>query len=431
MKSEPIYQNFNPPYAHQVTYHKSSGADYTASEKPFNQSEHFTQYAHGTGKVSLKTEEPKTKKCQKGFKQLHSAENLATTLRKQHYQNVEVRTNKRKERITGYTTSWIAKTGWNLPQHLGQESIPTEFYTLVSHGEPKDNCGEIRAKLLCKDTDSFIGDMNHCCHRADCPVCWDSWVEREVKSASEKFLAGLDLLQHQNVKNQGHHIVFSVPPEEYGLSVKQLRGRLLYRMRWVGAVASAIIFHPFRFRSLETGYEVQWKHCSLNRNAESPIVESEAYYSPHFHTACVGYLVPSRIFYGGGMWKRPTDKKPRYYKGFRWRYYKQNTVPLDNPDRIRRMLWYSLSHCGTAVNKHALTWGQKFGNRHMLIDTRTHEIEYPKCPIKKCPCFNTSDIVIEYQKDLGEYVTAGQRELHWIVKTKTTYKFNDPGAKIK
>ncbi|GAG78615.1 unnamed protein product, partial [marine sediment metagenome] len=161
------------------------------------------------------------------------------------------------------------------------------------------------------------------------------------------------------------------------------------------------------FRSIETGYEVQWNNCSLNRNAEHPIVESEAHYSPHYHTACVGYLTKSNEF----------------YDHFGWRYYKQNDVPLDNPDRVRRMLWYSLSHCAVADQKHALTWAQKFGNRHMLIDTQTDTTEFPTCPIKKCSCANEGFIIIEYQKDLAEYLTAGQRELYWITKTKTTYKF--------
>ncbi len=384
--SEPEYMRFNFFHVPQLPpiYVAKTGKDiYTKSPV---QASLYTEYAHGTGKVSL-SEQDKIphRRYDKKTKSLN--------------------------------------TNNHLQLEIGQESDFLYDLTLVSHGEPNPTCGEIRAKLFCADTNTFIQDVPHRCHRAVCPICWDSWVEREVKSASEKFLAGLSLLRKQNVKNQGHHIVWMVPPEEYHLSRKQLKTRLFYRMRIAGAVASAVIFHPFRFRSIETGYRVDWKNCSMNRNAEAPIVQSEVFYSPHFHTACVGYLMPSKIFYGGGMWKGPNDKKARHYKGFRWRYYKQNDVPLNNLDRVRRMLYYSLSHCAVADQKHALSWGQKFGNRHMLIDTKTEKIVYPKCPIKKCGCGKQSFIVIEYQKDLAEYVTAGQRELYWIVQTKTTYKF--------
>ncbi len=358
--TQPAYAPISFFYVPQLqpVYVAKTGKDiYTKSPV---QSQLYTEYAHGTGKVSLTEQDQLPRKNKK-----------------------------------------------QLQLEIGQESSSLYDLTLVSHGEPNHNCGEIRAKLFCRDTNSFIGDMLHRCHRAVCPICWDSWVERETKAATEKYLAGLKLLKRQNVKHQGHHIVWSVPPEEYHLSRKQLKTRLLYRMKWAGAVASAIIFHPFRFRSTETGYEVQWKHCSLNRNAEMPVVQSEAYYSPHYHTACVGYLKKSKEFY---------DR-------FRWRYYKQNTIPLNNEDLVRRMLWYSLSHCAVADQKHALSWAQKFGNRHMLIDTRTTDIEYPKCPIKKCKCGNKSPMVIEYQRDLAEYITAGQREAYWIAKTKTTYKF--------
>ncbi len=400
--SEPQYMRFNFFHVPQLppVYVAKTGKDIYI--KSPDQASLYTEYAHGTGKVSLSVP-------------LHTG-NTPIITRKQ-------------SKFTWETEPILKKIPRNktsirfIQLEIGPESDFLYDLTLVSHGEPKPNCGEIRAKLFCADTNNFIQDVPHRCHRAVCPICWDSWVEREVKSAAEKFLAGLSLLRKQNVKNQGHHIVWSVPPEEYYLSRKQLKTRLLYRMRIAGAVASAIIFHPFRFRSIETGYRVDWKNCSLNRNAEAPIVQSEVFYSPHFHTACVGYLMPSKIFYGGGMWKGPNDKKARHYKGFRWRYYKQNDVPLNNLDQVRGMLYYSLSHCAVADQKHALTWAQKFGNRHMLIDTQTHKTVYPKCPIKKCSCGNKSLTIIEYQKDLAEYVTAGQRELYWIVETKTTYKF--------
>lgn len=369
------------------------------------ESQKFKRYPAGTGKCSVNIEEQKVKINRKYFKKQYSAESLAETLMRKKYSNVEVYQTKKSKY---WVTKWDTKTGLNLLQHLGLEETPITEMTLVSHGEPNQNCGDLRAKLYCQDTGSHIKNLTHICHRAECPICWSHWVERETTRATEKFLAGVQLLKETKQRHAAYHIVFSPPKEEHNLTLKQLRTRLNYRMKWAGVEAAAVIFHPFRFRNVITKEAVDWKHCSLNRNAESPVIESEAYYSPHFHVAGVGFLKPSN----------------KFFEQFGWTYKKMGWKKLDDEDSVRSMIYYALSHCGVADGKHALTWNLKFGNRHMLIKDIETEIKYPNCSREKCACKNKSLIIIEYQKDIGEYIDQGTRELYWIQLVKTTYTFN-------
>ena len=292
----------------------------------------------------------------------------------------------------------------NLLQHLGEEPLPYDEFILVSHGEAHLSCGEVRAKLFCETTGKFLHDLTQICHRATCPICWDHWVEREVRVASERFIEGFKLLKKENSGLRANHVVFSVPPEEYHLTSKQLRSRLNYRMKKAGVIAAAVVFHPFRFRNIHTKAPVSsWRHCSLNRNAESPVIQSEAYYSPHFHALSVGYLMPSKEF----------------YEKFRWRYYKQNTTDLNNEDRARRMLWYSLSHAGITEGRHALTWTGRFSNNSMMVTHIERETVYPKCP-----CCG-GGIIIEHQPDVIEFIQRPLRMLYSIIITKRHFKFKE------
>lgn len=288
-----------------------------------------------------------------------------------------------------------------LLQHLGQDPLDYSEIILVSYGEAKDRCGEPRAKLFCEHTGKFLHDLTDHCDRGVCPVCWDSWVERETEAASERFLAGLKLLKKENCRYKANHVVFSAPPDMYHLTSKQLRTRLNYRMKRAGVIASAVVFHPFRFRNIRTKESVTWGHCSLNRNANWPVVQSEAYYSPHFHTASVGYLMPSEEF----------------YEKYGWRYYKQNKIPLNNKDRVRRMLWYSLSHAGIEEGRHVLTWTGRFSNNSMLVTHETTELVYPKCP-----CCG-GGIIIEHIEVFGKWLKT--RELYSVIITRRHYKFKE------
>lgn len=353
LNTQPTYAPFLFPQPWQEVYHKSTGENiYT--EKPI-QKDTYEKYPEGTGKCSIKS-----KKAQ------------------------------------------------NLPQYLGWEQLPQEELTLVSHGEPREDCGEIRAKVTCTTTGGLASYIPQSCKRAVCPICYTRWIERETRAATEKFLAGLQLLKRQNTKNRANHVIISCPPGDYGLTRKQLQTKMLYRAKKLGVIASAIIFHPFRFRNKHTKEPVTWRHCSLNRNAETPIVQSEAYYSPHWHLAAVGYLMASKTF----------------YKKYGWYYRKINNRNLDNEDQVRRMIYYALSHTAVSNQKHSISWGQKFGARHMIIDTKIEHIETPRCSRPNCECGNQSDMTITFIKTNGEY--DGLSQLYQVTWTETKYKFREP-----
>lgn len=298
----------------------------------------------------------------------------------------------------------IDEENLSLLQHLGHDPLDYSEIVLVSHGEEKDRCGEVRAKLFCETTGKFLHDLRGHCDRGVCPVCWQHWCERETKAASEKVMVGLRLLKRENSRYRANHVVFSVPPEDYHLSTKQLRSRLNYRMKKAGVVASCVGFHPFRIRGIYTKKKVTWRHCSLNRNAESPVVASEVYYSPHFHVVAVGYLMSVIEF----------------YEKYRWRYYKVNKTALNTLGKIRRVLWYVLSHAGIVEGQHVITWTGRWSNNQMLVTHIERELVYPKCP-----CCG-GGIIIEHQEVFDRWLNS--RELYSIMITRRHYRFKEKGS---
>ena len=275
-------------------------------------------------------------------------------------------------------------------------------YIIVSHGSPNPKCGDVRAKLYCEQTGKFLHDLLHTCHRAVCPICWTSWIGRETDVASERFMVGLDLLRQEYTGYQVHHVVFSAPLEDYHLTPKQLRTRLNYRMKKAGVVAGLVIFHAYRFRNNRTKESVTWRHCSLNPNAEVPIVDCEEYYSPHFHVASVGYLMNVEEF----------------YEKFGWRYRKVR--PLRNLDDLRGMIWYALSHAGIAEGHHAVTWVGRFSTNSLIKDGPDEvEVIFPKCPCCK------GNIIKEYVKDDWSEYGCKIQEVYSLKITRRHYKFKD------
>ncbi len=351
-ESEPVYSPWLYPIEWAQVSHDRSDGSTLKRVSPRQTEEPHGLYAHGTGKVRVN---------------LHPD--------------------------PSFPKNDCLNQDWNNIPVVGDDIL------LVSHGEKNDNCGDVRAKLFCETTKKFVHDLRHSCHRPECPICWIDWVDRETSRAAEKLYQGRKLLKQSDRYYDPYHIVWSVPPSEYGLTPKQQRTRLNYRMKQAGATAGFTVYHQFRFRNRYTNESVAWKHCSLNPLAESPVVDSEAYYSPHFHTACVGFLEPSKDF----------ESK------YGWRYTKMDKNPLNNMDKMRQMIWYSLSHATTMENMHVVTWTGKFANNQMLVDSIEYVTEYPKCPCCK------GRMEIEYQPN--DWFHYKRRELYLVTITKRHYKF--------
>lgn len=143
---------------------------------------------------------------------------------------------------------------------------------LVGHGnKTNSNCGEFRGRYGCLNTSGhelalgLLGEkyqdqiyqkpVFYSCHNWTCPRCFRSNVHREaVRSAFR-------LEEAEKQFGKCEHIIASVPPERYGLSLDDLY-RLLYdALGRRGILGGCVIRHAFRLNRA-TGY---W------------------HFSPHFH----------------------------------------------------------------------------------------------------------------------------------------------------
>lgn len=299
-------------------------------------------------------------------------------------------------------------------QHSLEEKNHQVFeWRLPANGEKYDDCGQVRCKVFCPTCKEWQHELLEHCYRADCPVCYKQWIARESGEATDRLYSGFYMLRELDRGVQLHHVVWSVPKDEYEYSYEDLRKRFHYRRRVAGSIAGLVIFHPYRFRSVKSGCAVAWKHCSLNPVAESPVVESYASYEPHFHTLSTGFLMASSAF----------------YERFGWTYKKlHHKKPIFKKNDMRGVIWYALSHAGLGFLDgervyHALSWYGKFSNNQMVC-IRT-EVEYIDMLCDHC---ETQLVLVHSRKVVQDDVDRSHIEENfkelWVKKvTKRHYRF--------
>lgn len=176
-----------------------------------------------------------------------------------------------------------------------QETYFSMKWELPSQGLDYEECGSVTAKSWCPDCHEYKHDLLYSCDRSECPVCSSTWALKAGVRISERMWKYHVLLFRSEIyATRLSHVTFSPPQEQWG-EYKSMRARAYEVMKKAGVRGASIIFHPFRFRDLK-GESVPWKHCSLNPAAFYPIVQAEAFYSPHFHGLTVGYLMRSDRF---------------------------------------------------------------------------------------------------------------------------------------
>jgi hypothetical protein len=101
----------------------------------------------------------------------------------------------------------------------------------------------------------FFRVVLNSCHRASCPVCYESWGGREARKIEGR------LLEASKQYGVVEHFIASVPLERYGLSFDAYRRFILKALSVRGVFGGCMIFHFFRWNK----YRKFW------------------YRSPHFH----------------------------------------------------------------------------------------------------------------------------------------------------
>jgi hypothetical protein len=246
-------------------------------------------------------------------------------------------------------------------------------HCLVGSGkQTNENCGKHRRLDGCLNVEAhnavgllmpnvpknsvFVRSVHYSCDNPLCPICYKyGWAAREagriearLKGASKRF--GLV-----------EHIVVSVPDNDYGLSLEDLRRKCVKILSVRGVIGGCMIFHFFRYRnSIEA------------RKSGSPI---GWFPSPHFHV--LGFVG------GEGYGKcRNCKFNPRRvhdwdkckscigFEGLTRRCYEREggragsgyiVKVLGKRKTIGGTAWYQLNHAsvrrgGSSKKSHAATW---------------------------------------------------------------------------
>lgn len=280
-------------------------------------------------------------------------------------------------------------------------------HVLAGHGSVTDEkkCGSYRGRWGCLNTQGHAlplqlqGEKSweqvyqhpvfYSCHKWTCPRCFRSNVNREARRAEYRLKKA-----EERLGLKCEHVIASVPPERYSLTVAQMRALCIKALKSRGWMGGAILFHAFRLNR-STGY---W------------------FFSPHFHTLSI----PSSTYLCRNCAKRLCSE----CHGFEWltreRFERDGwivKVAVDNQGRgvagerrsIFDTLKYQLSHCSVSTEQKrsvVVTWygtcsyrqltdikytpkkaecpycGQKLvkvrylGSRHLCVDRESPDFKY-------------------------------------------------------
>lgn len=175
---------------------------------------------------------------------------------------------------------------------------------------------------------AYLQRMRHTCHRAVCPVCWESWANREKDRAVQRFDAF-------KTKSKIVHYMISVPKEDYGLSLPDMRRKVYKNLKSVHVWGGMLIYHPKRKNSLK-----EW------------------YFSPHFHVLGYGWLLDIRKNYNASG------------------YVVKNLGVRKN---VPGTIYYQLSHCGISEKYQTITWFGALSYSKLKVEIKNPDPQV--CPI--------------------------------------------------
>ena len=273
------------------------------------------------------------------------------------------------------------------------------------------------------------------CHRAECPICSESWARRLAKKDAERIEQAVKLYRAEKVY-LGKFKHFSVsPPQDWAKGLMQTKDgqkelNSAFIKTWIkaGATGGWKTFHPFRKKKCDScecgvdGGRGRGLVCSLDdRNVgEDDVCKDwkktgvspdddygEGWYvSPHFHFAGYGFLQKSDEFFAqtGWMYKQIIGEKKKERSKF-------------------GTLFYLLTHCGLAYVKN--------GDRRVFNTVSwLGNLSYNKVSIEKeervneqvlCGC---GRFIYSYGGDEVKIDWSDKRDVLFIRTVRRTYKLN-------
>jgi len=243
-------------------------------------------------------------------------------------------------------------TNWNeVSYDLKQEKKSNKqlFFKMVGTGEPKDYCGV----FVTEGCDNFVEhphgmsygqNRRLSCKRAECPVCWDSWLSREASRVTERIEKFRMLSQRNGFRStKPIHVIVSPPKWLWNLTWTELKRTFRKMVKRVGIVGGVSMFHAYRLSS-------DGKTWS---------------YKPHFHMIGYGWVIDTKKISSQNGWVIKN-------KGIR----KSST-------EVYSTVAYLLSHTAIAKGVHSVTWFGDLSYRSKYALELKREIEESdgdRCP---------------------------------------------------
>lgn len=250
-----------------------------------------------------------------------------------------------------------------------QGETRSEFPGWDTDLHPYPHCGTVRYAIRCSEG----GEAHHSetrknhCDSKDCPVCYPTWARRQGKRAAERVFAGFcdDIPRWSGNPSNLYHVTFSAPESWYHLPYREQVRRLVKVAKSAGLRGYGYVHHPARFMDLNTGDEVPWKHCSMNRYAQEPIVDSVPVPGTHIHAVGWGWLRPADEVF---------DETGVVYKKIR-------AGQVLSEKEVAYIFTYALTHTAVLENSHAVRYGGVISYNKYQVDyvEVTHELKL--CPV--------------------------------------------------
>ena len=243
-------------------------------------------------------------------------------------------------------------TNWNEASYdlkYGKKSNKQLFFKMVGTGESKEYCGD----FITEGCNNFLNHPNDMvyaqnrrltCKRAECPICWDSWLIREASRITERIEKFRMLSQRNGFRSSKPiHVIVSPPKWLWNITWTELKKTFRRMVKKAGIVGGDSMFHAFRL----SGDGKTW------------------FYAPHFHMIGYGWVINTKKISSEDGWVIKN-------KGIR-----------KNSSEVYSTVSYLLSHTAIAKGIHSVTWFGDLSYRSKYALELKREIE--ESDADKCP----------------------------------------------
>jgi len=202
----------------------------------------------------------------------------------------------------------------------------------------------------------YVRKVRFSCGKPSCPICYEKgWAVREAFSIEDR------LKEASKYFGDVEHIIATVPPKFYGLSLEDLRKHMKKILIDRGVVGGVMIFHGFRYDDVK----LRW------------------YWSPHMHILGFilgGYKCRGCKSFGSAECRRCNGFLNRTYRCFE----KDGCVVKVKGKRktVGGTAWYQLNHASIKIGVerfHVATWFGVCSYRKMKVSVEERKRVCPIC----------------------------------------------------